>query len=137
MRHGTITENKYRKRGEKSPLLLARGRRSTRTATGSKVYRGFNFTFSQPMRARRLQTEPRAAGRPLTPCSPAGPAAGAARPAAHRRERAEAEAESEDGPLLPFPSSNVRSGAPSRLLQVERFSMERKRNRSCAEAVRQ
>lgn len=59
------------KRGEKSPPLLARGRRSTRTATGSKVYRGFNFTFPQPMAAAADRTAGGSAAlRSLTPYGP-------------------------------------------------------------------
>lgn len=106
-------------KGGKKRCALGEGRRSTGAATGSKVYRGFNFTFPQPMSARRLQTEPRAAARPLTPCGPA-----AAGPGAHRRAQAEAE-KALPRPLLPSPSRGVRSRAPSSLLGGERsFSRE-------------
>lgn len=51
------TLNKYSKGGGSGGGLWAGStsrRLSTGTATGSKVYSGFNFTFSQPIRKQRL-----------------------------------------------------------------------------------
>lgn len=149
MRHGTITENKYRKRGEKKPSALGKGKAFHKNCYRVKSLPWFQFHLfatNESAAAPDRTAGGSAALNSLRP-GPARPRRGGSRrgwPAvrAERRRQAEAEKALNSPPLSPpFVSSPplratyaAERPAASCELSVS-FSMEMRGSRSCAAAA--